>query len=562
MTTGSISHRGWLLILLAVVLVWFSNLDARRLVRPDEGRYAEIPREMVASGDWLTPRLNGLKYFEKPALQYWATAAAYTAFGEHEWTARLWPALTGFFGLFMVVYTGRQLFGRAAGIYAGMVLGSSMLYAGMAHVITLDTGVSVFMGLTLCAFLLAQQDGATPRASRNWMWLAWAAMGLAVLSKGLQGVVLPGGVLVLHTLIERDFALWKRLHIASGLAIFLVVAAPWFVAVSLANPGFFHFFFIHEHFERFLTTAHHRYRPWWYFVPILLLGMLPWMIVLFDALANAWRRESGRRFQPKRFLLIWVGFIFLFFSASSSKLPSYILPIFPALALLIGARLTDMSARRLAWLAGPVVLAAAAGLGVAPFLERFASDEVPAPLFVAYMPWLIVACVALGTGVVFALLIDRTGQREFAVLALAAGGLGFAQLVLTGHDSFAPSQSAYHLVEQARPELARDKLLDRPEVPFYSVGFYEQTLPFYIKRTVTLVAHRDELEFGIAQEPQKFIPTIEEFEKRWRADREALAIVQPYRYRDFTAAGLPMQLVAQDTRRVIVRKPQTPARSP
>jgi 4-amino-4-deoxy-L-arabinose transferase-like glycosyltransferase len=437
-----------------------------------------------------------------------------------------------------------------------------MLYAGMAHVLTLDMGVSVFMGLTLCAFLLAQRDGATPRATRNWMWLAWAAMGLAVLSKGLQGVVLPGAVLVLHSLIERDFALWKRLHIVSGLAIFLAVAAPWFVAVSLANPEFFQFFFIHEHFERFLTKAHQRYRPFWYFVPILLLGMLPWMIVMFDALATAWRREPGSRFQPKRFLLIWAGFIFVFFSASSSKLPSYILPMFPALALLIGARLTEMPARRLAWLAGPVMLAAAAGLGISPFLERFASDEVLPPLFVAYMPWLIVACVTLGTGIVFALLIDRTGQRELAVLALSAGGLGFAQLVLTGHDSFAPSQSAYHLVEEARQKLAGDRLLDRPEVPFYSVGFYEQTLPFYIKRTVTLVAHRDEMDFGIIQEPQKFVPTIEEFERRWRTDREALAIVQPYRYRDFKAAGLPMQLIAEDTRRVIIRKPQAPARSP
>ena len=558
-----ISNRGWVLILVAVMLVWFSNLEVRKLVRPDEGRYAEIPREMVASGDWLTPRLNGLKYFEKPALQYWATAAAYEAFGEHHWTSRLWTALTGLFGVLCVIYTGWRLFGREAGIYAGMVLGSSLLYAGMAHVDTLDMGVTAFMGATLCAFLLAQRDGASPHETRNWMWAAWAAMGLAVLSKGLQGVVLPGAVLVLYLLANRDFALWKRLHPASGIAVFLAVTAPWFVAVSLANPEFFQFFFIHEHFERFLTKSHHRYQPWWYFIPILAAGLLPWLFVALDALARAWRkpqreRSDAPRFEASNLLFIWSLFIFVFFSASGSKLPSYILPIFPALALLAGEHLTLVPARRLAWLAGPVMLVAAAGLAIAPFLARFASDEVPPALFVDYAPWLIFASVLLGAGLVCALLIDRTGRRDFAVLALAAGGLGFAQLVLTGHDSFAPSQSSYHLVERAKPELALLNLLDRPELPFYSVGFYEQTLPFYIKRTVTLVAHQDELEFGIAQEPGKFIATVEEFQRRWRADREALAIMQPERYRELAAAGLPMTLIAQDTRRVIVVKPRSP----
>ena len=543
--------------------VWFGNLEVRKLVRPDEGRYAEIPREMVASGDWLTPRLNDLKYFEKPALQYWATAAAYEAFGQHQWTSRLWTALTGFFSLFVVMLTGRRLFGRDAGIIAGLVLGSSLLYSGMAHVNTLDMGVTTFMSLTLCAFLLAQHDAASARETRNWMRVAWAAMGLAVLSKGLQGVVLPGAVVVLYTLIERDFAMWKKFHIVSGLAIFLAITAPWFIAVSLANPEFFQFFFVHEHFERFLTKAHRRFQPWWYFIPILLAGLLPWTLLAIDALTGAWRKQAAQRFQPKRMLLIWSTFIFLFFSASSSKLPSYILPIFPAIALLIGTRMTEMPAmtirpltiRRFAWLVGPMMLAAVTGLVIAPFLTRFASDEIPPELFEAYMPWVIVASLALGSGIVIALLVDRMGRRDCAALALAAGGLGFAQLVLTGHDSFAPAQSAYHLVQRAKPELAMLKLLDRPQVPFYSVGFYEQTLPFYIKRTVTLVAHMDELEFGIGQEPQKFIPTIDEFQRRWRADREALAIMQPYRYRELAAAGLPMRLIAEDTRRVIVVKP-------
>ncbi|MBI3068262.1 MAG: glycosyltransferase family 39 protein, partial [Betaproteobacteria bacterium] len=255
------AQRSLLWLLLAVTLIWFSNLEYRKLVRPDEGRYAEIPREMAVSGDWLTPRLNGIKYFEKPPLQYWATAAAYTMFGEHHWTARLWPALTGWLGLLLVFFAGRRLFGNVAGFYSAVVLAGSPLYALVAHVNTLDMGVTFFMTAVLLAFLLAQHAAATPRENRTWMHVAWAAAALAVLSKGLIGVVLPAAALVVYSLVQRDFALWKRLHLASGVALFLLIAAPWFVAVSIANPEFPRFFFVHEHFERFLTTVHKRDQP-------------------------------------------------------------------------------------------------------------------------------------------------------------------------------------------------------------------------------------------------------------------------------------------------------------
>jgi 4-amino-4-deoxy-L-arabinose transferase-like glycosyltransferase len=279
---------------------------------------------------------------------------------------------------------------------------------------------------------------------------------------------------------------------------------------------------------------------------------------MFNGLPAAWRKQPAQRFQPQRFLLLWSGFIFLFFSASGSKLPSYILPVLPSLALLMGVSLPQLTARRFMLCTLPVIVLALGGLAFAPFLPRYASEEVPAPLFEAYMPWLVAACLILLAGCTTALIADKRKHRELAGVLLAAGGLAFAQLVLTGHDSFSPSQSSYWLVERARPELVIEDLLAKPEVPFYSVGMYEQTLPFYIKRTVTLVAHEDELEFGIGVEPQKYIPTVEEFMRRWRADARALAIMQPDRYRELTAAGLPMRLIAQDTRRVIVAKPETP----
>ena len=302
-----IELRGRPLLALIVIfaLAWFGTLEQRRLINPDEGRYSEIPREMVASGDWLTPRLNGIKYFEKPALQYWATATAYTVFGEHHWTARLWPALTGFLGVLATAFATARLFGPQAGLIAGAVLAGSVLWNVIGHVNTLDMGVSFFLAAAVFALCLAQRDNATPIESRRWQDGAWVLLALAVLSKGLIGLVLPAATVVAYALWQRDWSFILRIRPFRGLLILLAITAPWFIAVSLANPEFAHFFFIHEHFERFLPKTHGRYQPPWYFIPILLAGMLPWLGGLIQGLVAGARREPGRRFQPRRFLFIW-----------------------------------------------------------------------------------------------------------------------------------------------------------------------------------------------------------------------------------------------------------------
>jgi 4-amino-4-deoxy-L-arabinose transferase-like glycosyltransferase len=362
--------------------------------------------------------------------------------------------------------------------------------------------------------------------------------------------VLPGAVLVLYTLTERDWSLWKRLHLVSGLALFLLISAPWFIAVSIANPEFFHFFFIHEHFERFLTKVHHRYQPWWAFIPILLLGILPWITVMFDALARAWKADASapKTFKPQRFLLIWSGFIFLFFSASDSKLPSYILPIFPALALLIGVRLTQISARTLFWMMTPIAALAGIAFLLSPFVVTFADVEVPVALYREYAVWLAAASAIWLAGSLAGLYLLRRERVSGGIIAFALSGLIFAQVALSGHESLSPSNSAWRIAQQIQPYL-------RPGIPFYSVGMYEQTLPYYIKRSVTLVAFQDEMGFGLAQEPQKWLPTFADFEREWRKPVYALAIMTPELYQQFKTGGLPMQVIAQDTRRVVVRKP-------
>src|SRR5574341_60370 len=282
--------RAALIVLVTVFLaIWSGNLDYHKLVRPDEGRYAEIAREMAVTGDWITPRLNGIKYFEKPPLQYWATASAYKVFGEHHWTARLWPGVTGFLGVIFVFLAGRKLFGAVAGYYAALVLASSALYVGVGHMNSLDMGLTFFMTATALAFLLAQRAGTDPAASRRWMLAAWACAALAVLSKGLIGIVLPAGVVATYILLQRDWGLRGRLQWTRGALIFLAIAAPWFGLVQHANPEFARFFFIHEHFERFLAEAHRRVEPWWFFIYVLAVGLLPWLTLLPQSLIRGWR---------------------------------------------------------------------------------------------------------------------------------------------------------------------------------------------------------------------------------------------------------------------------------
>ena len=543
---NQISTKQIRFLLIAVALIWFANLEYRTLIKPDEGRYAEIPREMVASGDWVTPRLNELKYFEKPPLQYWATATAYTLFGEHQWTSRLWTGLTGFAGILLVWFAGLRLFGREAAGHAALLLSSSLLYVLMGHVNTLDMGVTFFLTLGIVGLLLSQHE----HGSRRWMLLAWAGLALAVLSKGLMGLVLPGAALFIYCAVQRDFGVLKRMHWLPGLAVFFVITVPWFVLVMQANPEFFERFFIYEHYTRFTTTVHGRYHPWHYFIPILLAGALPWTVLMFDSMWRTLRdsRVPGGVFNSARFLLVWAVFIYVFFSISGSKLPSYLLPMFPVLALLMGRRIAGMRGRVLFWQVAPAIPAALMLLALGLNVGRFADTPNQVELYPHYGPWLVAAALVLLASLSAGMLLLWRERKSVAVAVLALGALLSAQIGLSGYETVARERSARHIAEAIRSEVKAD-------VPFYSVLTYEQTLPFYLKRTFTLVQYQDEMAYGIQQEPQRWIPTVAEFARVWAAQREALAIMPVYAYAQLQQLGVEMKIIFEDTQHIVVRKP-------
>ena len=539
--------RAWTLLLIACGIVWFAVLGLRPLFNPDEGRYAQIPAEMLASGDFTVPRLDGFVYLEKPPLQYWATALALRAFGHNEWAARLFTAACAVLALVFVHLLGARAFSRERGLMAAGMTASMLLYVFMGQLITLDMALACFLTVAICAFSLAQLEReASPARTRNWMLLCWAAMAAATLTKGLIGIVIPGAVLVLYTLWQRDFTAWRHLHIGKGLLLFAVLVVPWFALVERAQPGALNFLIVHEHFQRYLTKVHDRYQPWWYFLMILAAGSLPWLPQSVRALAFGWRQSVPRgSFDVSRVLWLSAAFTLCFFSLSDSKLAPYIVPVLPPLALLAsldgvrGAPDLKLSA----WL--QVLCGAALAVAIVLYGRRELLGD-PAATFAALRPWLIaisVGLVACGSVVLWL----RKAHFGAAARAQAAGGFGIAlALIAGGANAVSPRYSAKALLASAGP-LAAD-------VPLFTVDGFDWTLPFYTRRLVTPVAWRGELDFGLKLAPEQGIAAIADFEARWRTLPAAYALMPHPMHAGLVRDGLEMRVLAQDFDNVLVSR--------
>jgi len=255
-----------------------------------------------------------------------------------------------------------------------------------------------------------------------------------------------------------------------------------------------------------------------------------------------------KAFNAERFLLVWAIFIYVFFSMSGSKLPSYVLPMFPALALLMGRQMAGMESRRLFWLVAPVLPLLLLGAGLVKFLAKRADTPLREQMYGEYALWVMAALLLMSLGVAVALALLRRNRKQAAVLVLALSSLLAVQLGLSGYNVIARGRSAYHVADAVRPYVKKD-------MPFYSVLTYEQTLPFYLKRTFTLVQFQDEMAFGIMQEPHRWVPDLASFAKVWQAQPEALAIMEVEVYPLLVQQGLAMKIVYEDTQHIVVGKP-------
>jgi 4-amino-4-deoxy-L-arabinose transferase-like glycosyltransferase len=547
-----VSRRTWLWLGLAMLCLWFLPLDARHLLRSDEGRYAEIAREMFASGDWVTIRYQGLKYFEKPPFHLWMTAIAFHAFGIGEWQARLWVAMSGVIGLAVTAWAAHRWYGRRVAMLTALALLAMPTWNLAGHFNALDMGVAAALACVLAGVLIAQHPAADASARRRWMLFAWAAMAVATLTKGLIGIVLPGLVLVVYTLAARDWLLWRRLHLIAGTLLFLMIAAPWFVLVSMRNPEFANFFFIHEHWQRYTSTVHHRSAPVWYFVPQLLAGALPWLGLVGGMARAVATEKSAGDFRPALLLVCWAASIFVFFSASGSKLPGYIVPIFPALAVLVALALDRLDAaawrRQVIWM----LIAAVVAMCASPLITRVGAGGPSNALYRDYAVWVGAACVVAVIGFGVALRLAREGPSLRSTGTAALGFFAAATIALTGHETIGRSASGVDLVAPIERVLT-------PAMPIYAVRLLDHTLPFYLRRTMVMVEEPDELEFGTQQEPQKWLPTLAAFLEVWSTGPKALAVMGHDTHAELQGRRVIMNVVAQDARRVVVANFSLPA---
>ncbi|MBE6413676.1 MAG: glycosyltransferase family 39 protein [Verrucomicrobiaceae bacterium] len=349
---------------IAILLFAFSSLYLgasyfRPIANPDEGRYSEIPREMLATGNYTTPHLNGLPYFYKPPLFYWLQCASFKCFGINRTSIRLMNSLMAIMGVCLTYWAGRLLYGRRAGIFSGVILATSFLYYVVGSVVTLDMSVSVFMSGAMFSFIVAIKKSGIFRSLLFCLFFVFCA--LAVMTKGIIGILIPCAVVFLFIVLggkERIKGFFQSLSkrdiygIVLGMVLFFVICVPWHIAVCLENPatnistniftknpegqGFFWYYFIHEHFLRYIdSSTSMRYQPFWFFWVIVPVGFIPWIFLLPRAIKQSSSTLNGNR-NVLAFMIIWVVFIVAFFSISSSKLVPYITGVYPALAFIVG----------------------------------------------------------------------------------------------------------------------------------------------------------------------------------------------------------------------------------
>ena len=513
-------RRDLLWLTLAFSALFGFALGSRPLANPDEGRYAEIPREMLATGDWITPQLNAVPYFEKPPLVYWTGAVALKFFGGSEWSMRLTPALFALGGVLLTYAATRRLFGRGAGLGAAIVLGTSMLYFALARLLILDMAVSILMAATLFCFILGVREPVSAR--RRWfVYGLYASAALATLTKGLMGFLVTGAVMFLWLLIFNQWRRLRPLYLPSGLTLFLAVAAPWHVLVAIRNPDWVQAYLVREHWQRF-TVDLGRVQPWWFFIPILAAGFFPWTGFLWSAWREALRGGWSRRRENVDvwFFATWAAFMFLFYSKSQSKLIPYILPVLPPLATVVGlwlARQWERPAarRRFAGFSlGCIILAGA--LVVVVTKPGLIKDAAQADALRPF-GWSM-AAVLLAGGVLAWLLGRRDGRLAVAMMA-ATMVIFYPLLSMAATDIQRPGTRELALVAKARIE-AEDRV-------YHYWGFFHDFV-YYSGRTVGLVDYTDELgaQFLAPDERAARFITTAELRRQWAEPRRVWLVVR------------------------------------
>jgi 4-amino-4-deoxy-L-arabinose transferase-like glycosyltransferase len=480
------------LILLSYVFL-FHGIGDYSLKEPDEGRYAEIPREMIEQGDWVVPHLNHVRYFEKPPLFYWAVAVSYKIFGISEWSFRFPNALSAFLCIVILYFALRRRFPEEVAFISSVVLLSSFGFFAMARIVTLDMFFTLWLFCALISFIGYYKE------RKGWfLSLFYVALGLATLTKGPVCVILAGITIIIFLVTEKNLPFLRDLKPLRGIAIYAAITLPWIIAMALREKEFLYFFFIDQHVLRFFTSKHKRSGPVYYFLPVLFAGLLPWSVLIPRSIVSAWENSELRLFA------IWTFVVFVFFSLSGSKLPPYILPAFPALSILIGhlfySYWRDPIKQKTEIVTCLVIFAVFALSALLPLNTLFhayinnVSEE--APIIMKDLRNFSIV-VSLSSFVILCLLIIRRFNTLSFIFYLFTS---FSLITVSAITFNIPVLDRINTTKELAA-IINQKRTGQDIIVNYAA--YDQTLPFYTRSRVIVASYKGELEMGSRYEDTK-----------------------------------------------------------
>ena len=472
-------------------MVWFAlffRLGTLPLLQPDEGRNAEVAREMKESGAWLSPSYDGITYLDKPASYFKAVALSLAAFGDNETAGRLPSAVFGLALLAMTFVFCRRVHGTRCAIMAVIIIATMPLYAAFSRTIIFDMMLAFFVSAAIFAGYCAEECGGKSR--RNWYLLGALAAGFATLVKGPVGFIIPGLVLFVFHRVEGRRGIWKRFFAPLNLLVFFGVTLPWFIGLSLQHPDFPYYGLIEESFHRFTTTTFHRTQPFYFYALIVAGLFLPWSVILPEAGMATWKNKKFMT-SADRLCLVWAVVVVIFFSLSKSKLPGYILTVTVACGILT-ARFFERAMTNPDGKAAKIICRAAITLATLCFVVAIAAvilstrmDSIAKPLRMSIADaqelgrHFITPAILLSVFAVLGLLARFRRDAGFCFVVFAISPLLLYILSYGAIEVIFNAKSIRTLAQQIPPL--------PPETRLAFFRCFPNGLPFYLNRTATLI---------------------------------------------------------------------------
>ena len=437
----------WLLLAGFCAFLFFFGLAYFGLIGPDEPRYAQVAREMLARHDWITPTLGGKPWLEKPVLYYWQAMLAYSVFGVSDWAARLPSAIDATL-MVVAVYLFLRRFRPRLPLDGALMTASAAGIIGFARAASMDMALAASFTIALLAWYAWQETSEKP-----YLAIFYAFLGLGTLAKGPVAPALAAVIVALFVAVKGDWNLGKRTLWLPGILLFWAVTLPWYIAVQLRTPEFFRVFVLENNLARFGTNLYHHSQPFWYYLPVALLELVPWIALIVAAvleIARAWRAESREVARSEDafsiFLLLWLMVPIVFFSISRSKLPGYILPALPAGTLLV----TEFLRRHINERPGVVLTLIHALVAALPVVPALMIQYL---LFQHRLPWGQATAIsggfslALASGIFFTLR-SQPGWKVLRFVTLIPVAVAVAALLRIGAPAVDSNLSARPLATQ------------------------------------------------------------------------------------------------------------------